>query len=118
MQGANLIGAQMQGADLIGAHMQGANIFGAQMQGANLNLAQMDSATTLIAAILSGAAMREVDYTDVGITQAQVDGLFYDGSVTFAERITRAPGRDEVLDGSDFFIQWHAWQKKNGYEVE
>ena len=107
----------MQGVHLIGAQMMGADLIGARMQGANLNLAEMDSATSLIAAILSGAALREIDFTGVGISQAQVDELFYDGSVTFAVGITRAPGRDEVLDWGDFDTQWRAWQKKNGYEV-
>jgi len=118
MQNANLMGAQMQGAILSKAQMQGASLNGAKLQGAVLSEAQMDSATSLREAIFSGAALREVDYSDVSISQAQVDELFYDGSVTFAEGITRAPGRDEVLGWGDFRKQWRAWQREKRYEVE
>jgi uncharacterized protein YjbI with pentapeptide repeats len=116
MQGAVLFGAKMQGAVLRGAQMQGADLGVAQMQGADLSGAQMDAATFLRAANLAGAALRKVDYSDVAINQAQVDEVFYDGSVRFAPGITRAEGRDAVLEWQEFYDEWRAWQKERGFD--
>ncbi len=118
MQGANPIGAKMQGANLRRAQMQGADLIGAKMQGANLDGAQMDGSTDLRAAVLRGAALLSVDYTSVPISQKQVDDLFYDGSVTFAEGIRRAPGREEKLDRIEFLDRWRAWQEEIGFDPE
>jgi uncharacterized protein YjbI with pentapeptide repeats len=116
IQGAVLGGAQMQGADLSRAKMQGADLSRAQMQGADLRGAQMDAATSLRAANLAGAALSEVDYSDVAINQAQVDEVFYDGSVRFALGINPAPGRDAVLEWQEFRDEWRAWQKERGFD--
>lgn len=67
---------------------------------------------------VQGAALRDVDYSDVTITQAQVDTLFYDGSVAFAPDIKRAPGREAALKYPEFYDRWRAWQKQNGFTPE
>ena len=45
-----------------------------------------------------------------------MDGLFYDGSVIFADGITRAEGREEVLEGPEFQTKWRAWQEFIGFD--
>jgi hypothetical protein len=111
---ALLNGAQMQGPYLGGAQMQGADLGAAQMQGAILWGAQMDEKTSLIAAALRGAAMREVDYKDISLTQEQVDEMFGDGSVELPSALTRPDWPAETLDYLDFESQWRAWQVKIG----
>ena len=86
------------------------------MQGANLSGAQMDEKTSLKAAPLRGAALREVDYKDISLTQEQVDEMFGDGSVELPLTLTRPDWPVEVLHPTDFITQWRAWQVKIGYD--
>ncbi|MCW1932999.1 pentapeptide repeat-containing protein [Pararhodobacter zhoushanensis] len=81
MEGADLSGARMEGADLIEARMEGADLSGARMEGAVLIEARMDSDTSLSAATLRGAALRDVDCSSVPISQEQVNASFGDESV-------------------------------------
>jgi uncharacterized protein YjbI with pentapeptide repeats len=118
MQRAYLFRAEMWGADLSWAKMQGANLIGAELLGADLFGAEMNSATSLTGAYFHAASLREVDYTDVNISQAQVDDLFYDGSVTFAPDVKRAAGREEILDRQKFYDQWSALKEKSRFVGE
>lgn len=118
LQGANLLGAQFQGADLFGAQLQGANLSRAQLQGADLIGATMDGDTSLRAASLQGAAVKNVDYKDVAQIMALLGDIFGDASVELPDGI--APGHpdwpkhwsqsEQPLDLDDFKDKWHAWQ--------
>ncbi len=119
MQGAVLSEAQMQGAVLLGAQMQGAALRWARMQGADLLEARMDASTDLSAATLRGAALRSVDFSDVSISQEQVDSLFGDQTVILPEGLTR-PDWPEIDEHAWLLFkkQWRAWQKQIGFDLE
>ncbi|MBU3031812.1 pentapeptide repeat-containing protein [Paracoccus marinaquae] len=80
MERADLRGARMEGADLWQARMERADLRGARMEGADLWQARMSSQTDLTAVRFSGAAVRSVDYSSVGISQDQVNEIFGDAS--------------------------------------
>ena len=105
----------MQGANLRGAQMQGAFLYGAQMQGTDLGEAQMDEETSLTAAPLRGAAVREVDFNTVPFSQEQVDAMFGDDSVKLPPTLTRPDWPTERLE-DDFESEWRVWQVKIGYD--
>ncbi|KAA0909842.1 pentapeptide repeat-containing protein [Aquicoccus porphyridii] len=125
MEGGLLFEARMEGAGLSKARMEGAGLFGARMEGADFSEARMDSHTGLHDAKLQGAALRNVDYSSVGITQEQVDATFGDASVTLPKRITRPvhwpdwelPNRPihrigwelPPFDETTFYTQWRKW---------
>ncbi|MEL6450851.1 MAG: pentapeptide repeat-containing protein [Pseudomonadota bacterium] len=112
MQGANIFEAGMQGADLSGAQMQGADLSGAQMQGADLRGAQFDNATDLTAATLRGAAVKNVDFTDVPQIIPFLDDIFGDATTSLPEGEYREPyWTGKELDLDEFDDAWRAWQK-------
>jgi uncharacterized protein YjbI with pentapeptide repeats len=96
LQGADIFELDFEHALLNGAQMQGPYLGGAQMQGAILWGAQMDEKTSLIAAALRGAAMREVDYKEISLAQEQVDEMFGDGSVELPSALTRPIGQPRL----------------------
>ncbi len=114
MEGAVLIGARMEGAVLIGARMEGAVLRKARMEGADLRAARMDSSTYLTAAAFQGAAVREVDWSSVNLSQEQINALFGDASVTRPEDMEKPdhwPGWELPLSGENgFYTQWLLWQ--------
>ncbi|MEM9550983.1 MAG: pentapeptide repeat-containing protein, partial [Pseudomonadota bacterium] len=125
LQGANLAGAQLQGANLAGAQLQGARLFMAQLQGANLAGAQLDPATDLRAATLRGAALRSVDFTNVTLSDDQINQVFGDGSVVLPGGVTPddrehwpAHFATEELEPPEFFKQWRAFQASIGFDPE
>jgi uncharacterized protein YjbI with pentapeptide repeats len=82
MEGAHVCEARMVGANLNGARIEGADLANARMEGAKLRAVQIDAATNLYGAVLTGAQMRSVDLRSVNISQAQLEQVFSDGSVT------------------------------------
>ncbi|MEP1585296.1 MAG: pentapeptide repeat-containing protein [Tateyamaria sp.] len=111
LQGANLFGAQLQGAGLRGAQLQGADLFGAQLQGANLRRAQFDAETSLISAGAQGAAIKEVDFTNLPQITEHLQDMFGDASVKLPDGVTKPDyWPDKDLKWGDFDTQWHAWQ--------
>jgi uncharacterized protein YjbI with pentapeptide repeats len=124
MEGANLGLARMEGADLHETRMEGTNLRRARMEGADLGRARMegavfwqarmDSTTSLIAATLRGAALREVDYSSVPISEAQVKSTFGDASVKLPEGIARPahwPDWELPWEGECAFeSEWQKWQ--------
>ncbi len=76
----------------------------------------MDEETSLTAAPLRGAAVREVDFNTVPFSQEQVDAMFGDGSVKLPPTLTRPDWPVEVLDYFDFVTQWYAWREKIDYD--
>jgi uncharacterized protein YjbI with pentapeptide repeats len=119
MQEASLVEAQTQGATFVGTQMQGALLKRAQMQGTEIHGAQMDATTILTDADLEGATVSNVDYSTVALSQAQVDQMFGDGSVTLPAGVSRpSHWLDHVADWSEFESAWRAWQKKTGFDPD
>ncbi len=116
LQGADLSRAQLQGAYLIEAQLQGAHLFRAQLQGAYLFRAEFDAATSLSAATLRGAALKDVDFSTVPHSKDQIRDMFGDASITLPNGVT--PEHDdwpphwarEEFDFEDFFTRWRAFQ--------
>jgi len=119
LQGAVLGWAELQGAYLGWAKLQGADLGSAELQGADLRSAEFDASTDLTAALLRGAAVKGVDFTDVNIEPEQIDAMFGDGSVTLPKNIAR-PGHwaADKLDYVAFKTAWRAWQREIGFEAE
>ncbi len=117
LQGTNLMVAQFQGANLTGTPMQGTVLMETLMQGVLLRDSRMSTKTSLVGAHLRGAAIENVDFTNVTLKQPQVDETFGDGSVTLPPDLTRpAHWPTEVLEWHEFLTQWRAWQKSIGFD--
>jgi hypothetical protein len=72
----------------------------------------MDATTAPLAATLRGAALREVDYSKVHLSQDQVNAVFGDGTVILPKGLTRpAHWPEEELDVFEFHTQWDEWRK-------
>ena len=111
LQEADLWFAQLQGADLRGAQLQEANLWDAQLQGADLRGARFDDATSLSAATLQGAALREVDFTNMPQIAEHVQDMFGDTSVTLPDGVSPPDHWPTTeLDDFEFDTQWRAWQ--------
>ncbi len=121
MQGAILVGAEMQGADLRSAKMQGADLSGAKMQGAILVGAEMDDTTNLGGTLLRGAAVSEVDLSEVTMQQAQLESMLGNQTVKIPHGLTRPKHwlviEDEDPFGIIFLRKWKAWQRKLGFDL-
>jgi len=125
MEGANLEGARMEAADLRRARMEGAglrrarmeaaDLEGARMEGADLRRARMDVDTSLTAATLRGAAVRDVSLPEGLLSTEQIATMFGDGSVTLPGI---APGGEgwpahwptRELGMHEFYYEWRKWQ--------
>jgi uncharacterized protein YjbI with pentapeptide repeats len=124
LQGASLNGAQLQGARLNGAQLQGARLNGAKLQGANLIGAKFDSITSFRAATLRGAALRDVNFTQINIKPDQITDTFGDATVTLPGG--HGPDHEnwpkrwskEDLDWHDFPTQWRAFQRSIGQDPD
>ncbi|MBL4917139.1 pentapeptide repeat-containing protein [Szabonella alba] len=114
MEGANLWGARMKGAFLFEARMEGARLGEARMEGAFLLWAQMDQNTSLNATTLRGAALKDVDYRAVAISEAQVNSTFGDASVKLPEGIPRPDHWPDWQLPADYEpayeTEWQKWQ--------
>ena len=134
LQGANLSGAQLQGAYLMeaklqaahlgGAKLQGANLWMAELQGASLQGAEFDSSTSFSDATLRGAALKEVDFTNITITPEQLAEAFGDATVTlpgghgpdhetWPDRWSKEELSDEI-----FLIKWVGFHARIGQDPD
>ncbi|CUH64057.1 Type III effector pipB2 [Thalassovita gelatinovora] len=123
MAWANLFESQLQRASLFETQMEGADLRGARMEGAYVIRTRMDAGTSLNAASMIGAAMKEVDFADVKISSEQLLSTFGDATVTLPcstghARINRPEHWPNwalpvaVSDGNDFPTQWNVWQNR------
>lgn len=114
MEGADLRGARMEGAFLRRARMEGADLTGARMEGAFLTGARMEEITSLSDASFRQTALKDVDLTQVPITQEHVNESFGDASVTLPEGVIAPrhwPDWDMPYFESDGFPdQWRRWR--------
>ena len=124
MQGADLSGADLQGAHLFGARLQQTNLFGAKLHGADLRQAEFDAETSFSYAILRGAALKDVDLTDVAIKPDQLTTMYGDATVTLpgghgphAESWPTHWSR-ENLSRPLFLTQWRAFQRSIGQDSD
>ncbi|WP_119840610.1 pentapeptide repeat-containing protein [Pseudooceanicola algae] len=114
--GAKLGGAQLQGADLGGAQLQGANLEDAKLQAADLWGAQLDIKTSLARADFRGAAVKNVDLSNVPQITGHLTSLFGDASVSLPSGAR--PGQEGwpekwptfELDPGEFRNEWQKWQ--------
>ncbi len=135
MERADLIGARIEGADLGNVRMRGADLSSARMEGADLSDARMQRAVLTTArmegadlrdarlegAYVFSASVRSVDYTTVALSQAQINGMFGDASVTLPEgreRPEKWPTWELPTFGEhNFDDEWRKWQDDpEGYE--
>ena len=111
LQGTDLSGLILSGADLQWARMEGVNLYRARMEGADLYGARMDENTSLTAATLRGAAVREVNYTTVRFSDDQIKSCFGDETVTRPDGIARPDHwPDWGLPLGDFYDEWKKWR--------
>jgi uncharacterized protein YjbI with pentapeptide repeats len=111
MQGVNLTVAQMQGAVLWGAQMQGAVLWGAQMQGSILRDAQFDAATDMMAADLTKAAVKAVDFKKIPQTAEHLAGLFGDATTQLPDGIDAPDHWPKFnLNWDEFETEWKKWK--------
>lgn len=89
IQGANLWEARLGGANLEEARMESTFLWRAQMEGVYLGDVQMNEATDLKAATFQEAGLQSVDWSNVPISQEQVDASFGDRSVILPDTLTR-----------------------------
>lgn len=120
MQAANLQRAVSHQADFGHAQLQQANLSGASLLGAFLCQAKLDGATNLTATNLRAAVLRISDYSDINISQAQLDEVFGDVTVKLPSN-TRRPNHWHEIDIDDwdeFIFCWNAWQKEIGFDPD
>ncbi|MCU0912132.1 MAG: pentapeptide repeat-containing protein [Rhodobacteraceae bacterium] len=116
MEGADLREARMDGVNLWEARMEGADLWKARMEGADLWGARMEGAKSLTAAVLRGAAVRDVSLLDVPIGKEQIAEMFGDASVTLPERLTKPDHwpdwklPTDLEDPNNFHTQWRLWR--------
>ncbi|MDK3020506.1 pentapeptide repeat-containing protein [Pseudodonghicola flavimaris] len=124
LQGANLERAELQGANLERAKLQGADLWSAELQGVYLERAEFDTSTSLTAATLRGAAVSEVDFTNIPEITPHIDQVFGDATVTLPGGVTRDHPdwpphfSREKLIGDDFETAWRAFQKSIGFDPD
>lgn len=114
MEGVDLWEARMEGANLRQARMEGAILGQARMEGADLWQARMDATTDLTGAVVSSAPVRSVDYSNVPLSQEQINALFGDASVVLPkgrERPAHWPRWELPNHGKhNFDDEWRKWQ--------
>ena len=112
MENAALLGANMQYANLWDANMQHAVLSAANMQNANLVNANLQHARHLTDAFLRGAALKSIDFTNIPISQDQLELTFGDGSVILPKSLDRpSHWPHEDLSPTLFRHQWRAWHE-------
>ena len=119
---ANLSFVQWRGADLKHAEMQGADLISAQLLGADLRYAEFDKETNLTVALLRGAAVSDLDFTDVSIEPEQLQKMFGDASVILPDG--HGPKHEnwpehwskKTLEWDEFETQWRAFQHSIGQD--
>ena len=112
LQGADFRNVNMQNADLRDANLQDADFRDANMQGADLRDVNLQGAKNLTDALLRCASVRVFDFTDLPISQDQIDEMFGDGSVTLPDTITwPSHWPKEELSDDEFHTKWEEWKK-------
>ncbi len=115
MEGADLLGARMEGADLAEARMEGANLGWARMERADLNSARIN--TSIGFGVVTQAALKNINLSQVGFDQATLDTAFGDASVILPEGLS-APAHWPVWDVPEVSVfgypefrdEWERWR--------
>jgi hypothetical protein len=109
---SQLKNANMENANLWGANMQHAVLSAANMQNANLVNANLQHARHLTDAFLRGAALKSIDFTNIPISQDQLELTFGDESVILPKSLDRpSHWPHEDLSPTLFRHQWRAWHE-------
>ncbi|NKB27145.1 MAG: hypothetical protein GKR99_06160 [Rhodobacteraceae bacterium] len=106
-------------ARLENVHLEEAGLDGAHLEGVSLDGAHLSSATSLKAATLRGAALRDVDCSKCATVDSLVEA-YGDASVKLPDGLTAGEGKlahwsTDELDWDDFDTQRRAYQKSIGY---
>ena len=102
----------MENANLWDANMENTDLRDANLQNAHLRDVNMQNAKNLTDAFLRGASVRLFDFTDLPISQDQIDEMFGDGSVTLPDSITwPSHWPKEELSDDEFHTKWEEWKK-------
>jgi Pentapeptide repeats (8 copies) len=119
LQGSDLYFAELQGATLSGTRLQGADLTRAEMQGAELAWTEFDRRTDFSDINLSGAALREIDFSDAPQIEPFLQEAFGDASVTLPPNVSRpAHWSNEELNYQDFETQWRDFQHSIGQDPD
>ena len=111
MEGAHLRTTRMEGADLSEARLQGANLRYAHMECAKLHGARFDASTNWTYAVLRGASLQSVDFSNTPISAEQVNATFGDDSTRLPADIPRpAHWPRAELDWDDFETELRKWR--------
>ena len=89
MEDTYLWGAHMDGANMAETHLEGANLWRANLEGAYLWPVHMDDGTSLTNTTLGSASLMRIDWSELTISQDQVDSVFGDASVTLPDTVVR-----------------------------
>ncbi|GGD41588.1 pentapeptide repeat-containing protein [Sinisalibacter lacisalsi] len=108
LEGADLFGAHLEEAVLLGTHLDGANLSRAHLEGSDLRWAQLDHATSFTKAVMTHAAVKNVDLSNIRLSADQINAMFGDGTVTLPEAILRPPAHwpSDDLRFRDFDAKW------------
>ena len=119
MQGANLRSSRMTGARLEAVQLQDADFGMATMHRTYINSVELDSSTIFGSTDFQGAAMRNVDLSEVVITLEQLHEIFGDRTV-LGMKFERLPRwySNSFKDQRDFAKAWRTWQRDMGFDPD
>ncbi len=104
MQGGDFAHAQFNASLLKGAWLERADMTGANFSLNNLQYSDLSNVT------FNKAFARKADFTNSDITQAQLNGMFRDGSVTFPEHLNWPKHWPEhALKLDAFYDEYRKW---------
>lgn len=106
---ADLKNAKLKEANLMRTQLQGANLLEAQMQGAKLSWARFDSSTKLTRALLCLVSVKSIDFTNISISDEQLEMTFGDGSVTIDPERRPMHWPKEKLEWIEFYGEHKKW---------
>ncbi|WP_281858259.1 pentapeptide repeat-containing protein, partial [Litoreibacter halocynthiae] len=89
----------------------GADFWRANLEEADLTGVSFDADTSLTAAYVRGAAIKDVDHIRVAWEQSQIDVMFGDASVILSATLTR-PAHWPVWEMLPWVFkdEWHKWK--------
>ena len=104
--------------------MEGTDLYLAKLQGTAFTVTNFGSETVLSNANLKGASVRQIDFSNVAISNEQLQDMFGDASVVLPDG--HGPDHEnwpnhwskEKLDLPDFKTQWRAFQARIGQDPD
>ncbi|WP_339758681.1 pentapeptide repeat-containing protein [uncultured Sulfitobacter sp.] len=124
LRGARLLGTDLRNSSILGTEMEGTDLYLAKLQGTAFTVTNFGSETVLSNANLKGASVRQIDFSNVAISNEQLQDMFGDASVVLPDG--HGPDHEnwpnhwskEKLDLPDFKTQWRAFQARIGQDPD